>query len=309
MTNRKRIPRNIEIKVLLRNKHSCCICRDPKSGQGVIIHHIDGNPNNNDGSNLAVLCLNHASMADAGLVKGKLGSSKKLSAEEIKSFKQSWEKKVLEEVKIERKLLPIRERKQLEILYKFEISKRKNEILALSKKSTETIKNNFEFLQQLVLEEFITGIRLRSVLLKSFLDIALQAVGESYLSLPLIDAIKGLFFHLIGPKNVKMSSYDKKLLLESLDVLNTIGGFGGEFSDDLHVLKRTCKTIYELSEVSYLYKFHKFLAKSGKILNSIKRDCLKYEPINKGNNKEKIIKEKVKIVDNTIKSIKDLSVQ
>jgi hypothetical protein len=56
-------------------------------------------------------------------------------------------------------------------------------------------------------------------------------------------------------------------------------------------------------------KFHKFLAKSEKILNSIKRDCLKYEPINKGNNKEKIIKEKLKIVDNTIKSIKDLSIQ
>lgn len=306
MAERIKIPSKTETKILLRNKHSCCICRDPKSGQEVIIHHIDGDPSNNNENNLAVLCLNHASMADAGLKKGKLGSGKKLTPDEVKLFKQTWEKKVLTEIKVERSLLPLKERKQLEILYKFEISKRKNEILALPQKSEQIRKDNYEFLQQLVIEEFITGIKLRPIILRALGDIAVQSAGENYLSLPLIDAISGLFLHLIGPKDVKMYSDDKGLLLKSLDELKTIGSYAGELSDDSRLLRKSCKAIYELAEISSWYKFSEFLTKAKKVLNSIKKDCLKYESIKKDKNKEKIIRERVGIVDNTIRSIKKL---
>ena len=43
-------------------------------------------------ANLAVLCLVHASAADAGLKKGKLGSGKKLKPDEVREFKKIWEK-------------------------------------------------------------------------------------------------------------------------------------------------------------------------------------------------------------------------
>lgn len=100
MPKRVRIPRKLEKLILLKNKHACCICRY----QDPIIHHIDGDPSNNNENNLAVLCPNHASMADAGLKKGKLGAGNKLTSDEVISFKQIWEKKTETEIKINRQL-------------------------------------------------------------------------------------------------------------------------------------------------------------------------------------------------------------
>jgi len=306
MAKRIKIPHKLEVKTLFKNKHTCCICRDFKNSQEVIIHHIDGNPSNNKEDNLAVLCLNHASMADAGLKKGKLGSGKKLTPDEVRANKKIWEDKVLAETRLEKRILPLNERQQLEILYKFEIAKRKNEILSMSDKQQQVRKNNYEFLQQLLIEEFITGLKLRPIILKAFSDIAIQSTGDNNIALPLIDSIRGLFLHLVGPEDVKIYSDDKKLLMQSLDIFETIGGYGAEINDDTKVLNKSCKTIYELAEVSSWYKFLDFLNKSIKVLHKIKKNCLKYEPSQKKRNKVLLIKERVKIVEDTIKSIRKL---
>lgn len=255
---------------------------------------------------LAVLCLTHASTADAGLKKGKLGSGKKLTQDEVRINKRVWEDKVLAETKVERKLLPLRERRQLEVLYKFEISKRKNEILSLSQKQQQLRKNNYEFLQQLLIEEFITGLKLRPIILKAFSDIGVQSAGDDNIALPLVNAIRGLFLHLVGPEDIKIYPDDKKLLLQSLDIFETIGGYGAEISDDTKVLTKTCKTIYELAEISSWYKFSDFLKKSMRVLNKIKKDCSKYEPMQKKKSKRKLIKSRTKIVEDSIKLIKRL---
>lgn len=306
MKNRIKIPHKTEVKILVKNKHTCCICHDFKNYQEPIIHHIDWNPANNKEENLAVLCLNHASMADAGLRKGKLGSGKKLIPDEVRSFKMNWENKVIAEIKVERRILPVRERKQLEILYKFEISKRKNEILSLPEKEQKIRKNNYEFLQELVFEEYTKNLKLRPLLLDAFNDIALQSLNQSFIQIPLIEATSGLFLHLVGPKYVKIYSDDKNLLLQSLDVLRTIGSFEADLSDNLNVLKRVCKKIYELAEIASWYKFNKFLDNSKIALISIKKDCFSYKSTSKSKNKEKIVKEKIEIVDDTIQSIKKL---
>jgi len=136
---RKKLPSE-ETKVLFKNRYCCCICGYNSKGKDVIIHHIDGNPNNTAEENLAVLCLEHASQADAGLKEGKLGAGRKLTPELVRKFKKYWEEKVAEEFKIERKLLPIKKRRQLEILYEFEFTKIKNEILATSEKNRKFIK-------------------------------------------------------------------------------------------------------------------------------------------------------------------------
>jgi hypothetical protein len=306
---RLKIPHKIETKILIKNKHQCCICRDTRSSQEVQVHHIDGNPSNNILENLAVLCSTHHNLANIGLIKGGMGQGKKLTPEEIKKFKEDWEKRVEAEIEIKRKGIPIQERKQLEILYKFEISKRKTEILSCPKKQQQFRKSNYEFLQQLVIEEFSTGLKLRKILLDAFNDIAVQSIGDEYISLPLIDSIRGLFLHLIGPEDVKVDSDDKKFLLKSLDLLETIGSYDAEISDDikLKLLRKVCDTIYELAEISSWYKFSDFLTKSKKILETIKKDCLKYEPISKNNKKKaKLIKSKVMIVENIIESVKKL---
>lgn len=300
---RVKISHKTEVKILMKNKHTCCICRDFKSYQEPIIHHIDGNPSNNDENNLAVLCLIHASMADAGLRKGKLGSGKKLKPDEVLVFKRTWEEKCETEIRLEKRVLPVKERKQLEILYKFEISKRKNEILSLSQEQQHLRRNNYEFLQQLLIEEFITGLKLRPVILKAFSDIGLQSAGDNNIALPLIDAIGGLFLHLVGPEDVKMYPNDKKLLLESMDIFEIIGRYGAIKSEDVEVLKKTCQKIYELAEISSWYKFIEFKNKALKTLKKIRKKCLAFGTSEKA---KKSIAERLRDVDETIRKVSKL---
>jgi len=306
MSKRIKIPHKIEIRTLVKNKHTCCICRDFKSYQEPIIHHIDGNPANNKENNLAVLCPNHASMADAGLRKGKLGSGKKLTPDEVRANKTLWEDRTAIETRVEKSILPLKERKQLEILYKFEISRRKNEILSLPQKQQQLRRNNYEFLQQLLIEEFITGLKLRPIIIKAFSDIGVQSAGDNYIALPLVDAVRGLFLHLVGPEDVKIRADDKKILLESLEIYEILGGYGAEILDDTKLLIKVCKAVYELAEISSWYKFSDFLKKSVRVLNRIKRDCSKYEPAKRAENKEKLIKNRIKIVEDSIKLVKKL---
>jgi len=307
MAKRLKIPAKLEVKILLKNRHTCCICRDPKAYQNIIIHHIDGNPANNQEENLAVLCLNHASMADAGLKKGILGSGKKLKPREVSGFKKLWEEKNMAETRVERKTSPLKESKQLEILYHFEISKRKNEILSLSEKQQKIRKEHFEFFQQLVIEEFISGLRLRAIIIKAFGDIGVQSAGQDYIAIPLIEAVEGLFLHLVGPSKVKMHLYDKKLLLKSLDIFETVGGYGASISDHKKLLIKTCKAIYELAEVSSWYKYANYTKKAINVLRAIRRDCLDYEPNNRKLNRKMLIKERTKIVDQVLNKVEKLN--
>lgn len=307
MTKRVKIPHKTEVKILMINKHQCCICRELRSSSEIQIHHIDGEPSNNRLENLAVLCGYHHDLANMGLKNGVLGQAKKLTPDEVKVNKEYWEKRVEEEIKIAKKYIPIQERRQLEILYKFEISKRKNEILSLPRKRQVDRKCHYEFLQELVFEEYIGGLKLRPIILEAFNDIALQSLNQDFIFLPLIDAISGLFLHLVGPEYVKISSNDKKLLLRSLDPLETIGGFEAEFSDNVKSLGKVCNKIYELSEIASWYKFREFLNKAKSTLDSIKKDCSQYKPPRgtKGD-EEKLIKEKIKLVEETTQSIERL---
>lgn len=96
---RKAIPNSKEKKVLVMSKHCCCICQAERIYKPVAIHHIDGNNSNNKLENLAVLCLDHHSMADAGLKKGKVGSGKKLILHMSRSIKNSGKQKSASQVK------------------------------------------------------------------------------------------------------------------------------------------------------------------------------------------------------------------
>ena len=82
--SRRRIPPKTKTAVLVANGHTCCICRHP--GSHVKIHHIDGNPRNNDPANLAVVCLNCHSR-----VTGDEGLGQCYSQAEVLEYKRRWE--------------------------------------------------------------------------------------------------------------------------------------------------------------------------------------------------------------------------
>jgi 5-methylcytosine-specific restriction endonuclease McrA len=100
--------KQVELRLMLKNKRTCCICHDPH--KEVQIHHIDGTHENNTEKNLAVLCLVHHSQATAGLESHKTGLGRKLTREEVYAFKKAWETKVSEEFKIEKKIVPLRKK-------------------------------------------------------------------------------------------------------------------------------------------------------------------------------------------------------
>lgn len=78
------IPKAVEDKLLVSCKHSCCLCER----FGVEIHHIDGNPSNNQEDNLIPLCghcagLAHVDFPPAARIHG-------ISPDHLKLYKKNW---------------------------------------------------------------------------------------------------------------------------------------------------------------------------------------------------------------------------
>lgn len=82
MSQRKKLSDTQRSNILIANRHSCCVC----AGQGVQIHHINGDNSDNRSENLAVLCLQHHDKATS-----PPGLSASLKAKHIIEYKQTWE--------------------------------------------------------------------------------------------------------------------------------------------------------------------------------------------------------------------------
>jgi len=83
------IPTDIAATVLFRADRTCCVCRE--QGKPIQIHHIDGNPANNDPINLAVLCFD---CHDKTQIKG--GFARKLDAAQVIHYRDDWSKRLQE---------------------------------------------------------------------------------------------------------------------------------------------------------------------------------------------------------------------
>ena len=79
---RIKIPNSTRSKILIANRHLCCVCREG----GIEIHHINSDASDNRLENLSVLCLKHHDMATA-----PKGMTARLKPEELKKYKNSWE--------------------------------------------------------------------------------------------------------------------------------------------------------------------------------------------------------------------------
>jgi hypothetical protein len=89
MKKRKRVPGGLTDRLMAANRHTCCICREPR--HPVEKHHIDDDPSNNQWNNLAVLCRNCHGVVT---VKGSLGA--RYTPGEVLRYKLDWEKRCAE---------------------------------------------------------------------------------------------------------------------------------------------------------------------------------------------------------------------
>jgi hypothetical protein len=274
---RQKLPSSLERQVLVKNRHCCCICQNDGYGKDVLVHHIDGKNSHNVESNLAVLCLIHASQADAGLQKGKLGSGRKLKPEAVRQYKKMWERKIELGLQHRKEILPMRDKRQLELMYKFEIRKTKNLILSL-KDRDKRIKEAFDYFDQLVLEEFISGIDIRNVLLDAYSDIALFTIDTIEMPKRLAKSLWGLILHLVGPGMVRITAKDKKIFLECLRIFETIGEWAGEYNGGIPVLRAVCQQIFEFAKIANWYDLMYEKKKLFVVFGKIHKACAKFEP-------------------------------
>lgn len=78
------IPPDLAARVLFASDKTCCICR--QANRKVEIHHIDGDPSNNDFSNLAVVCKDCQSDAHTDH-----SFARNLTPDLVRMYSSSWQ--------------------------------------------------------------------------------------------------------------------------------------------------------------------------------------------------------------------------
>jgi hypothetical protein len=85
--DRPEVPPDIAAKVLFLSDRTCCVCR--LRGRPVQIHHLDEDPTNQAGDNLAVLCFDcHRDTQLTG------GFDRKLDARQVRLYREDWHEHV-----------------------------------------------------------------------------------------------------------------------------------------------------------------------------------------------------------------------
>ena len=84
---RPKIPKDVELQVILRSARRCAMCYALQSDSGIHdgqISHIDHKPTNNDPENLVFLCLSHHNDYDT-----KKSQAKNYSLDEVKRYRDT----------------------------------------------------------------------------------------------------------------------------------------------------------------------------------------------------------------------------
>ena len=223
--DRKKIPRKIEAEILFLNDRTCCICRD--SNKGVQIHHIDGNPDNNIPSNLAVVCTNHHDE-----IHKRGGITKGISPILLKRYKLDWESTIRE--RRTQQLDPLKSSTGIEkILFEFEIRKAAYEIAALGDNNISEISQRLDFLHTVYTLEGYT-----EQILRAFNHIAIMVWSDENKSCLILDKIPEFFYHLMGPKKeVTIKEQDINNLELSIKTIGTVGRFSADFNKSVKIIK------------------------------------------------------------------------
>jgi len=209
--SRTPIPARIETEILFRADHTCSICTTRY--KDVQIHHIDGNPSNNDLVNLVVVCLDCHSR-----VSGRRGLGKAYTAGEIRKYKRQWETRV-RAARDAHKTTTVRREKELITQIDLIVC----EILACDK----NVARGSELLDLLYeLNLWRGNRRLTSSIVEGLGHLALMTgLNSPRLSGKVAETLWKVCWHFVGPDKVSMSKADLALVLECVGDLGTLAEF------------------------------------------------------------------------------------
>jgi len=239
------------------NDHTCCICRE--RGKDVLIHHIDGDKNNNDPANLAILCLDCHSK-----VTGERGLGRKYSELEVKKYKRNWEYMVRKR----RHLIyePYRKSsKAEEESTRFEISKNLYELVA-----TQNPVRMKEILRLLDMYYIFEGQR--QFILNTLHDLVPFYDGSA--NLLVAEYVTHYFWALPGPDHVKIRRKDIRALDKAVDILSWMGEFNAMAMERAPSVRAALRSLHSLSETVGLYRVRRLQNKIAKSIQSIKEEVM-----------------------------------
>ena len=284
--DRKKIPLRTVTEIRYRNRNTCCICRDPK--KGVVIHHIDGNRNNNDPSNLAVVCLEHHDE-----IHKKGGITRRISPELVKKFKHDWEL-VIRNQWVQRygPLKTVLEK----ALFRFEIRKTCYELVTLKDDDTDGINQRLDFLTALNVLEVPTNQILRD------LDYVLMlfVFSDANKACLVANRVHEFYYHLFsGPKYVKIGKRNKENLELAIRMIGTIGD-SAAIAHNSRVMASTLAAFARIWDILVLYNLESYalgiLDCLDKILEGCKIATEDEEPFTSGINEVSKLQEQLKAV-------------
>lgn len=255
MEDRVKIPKKIESTLMFQNDHTCCICRE--KGKDVQIHHILSR-NNNNPSNLAVLCLDCHSR-----VTGSRGLGKKFTIYEIKQYKRDWEFRV----KRKRGMIfePHKTIKKSEInLIHFEIKKSIFEFSAA--RNMERAKEILDYLIEYYIYE-MSG----NYILEQMFHIAPVTIINEKKGILMAKHIPYFFGHLSTFPTRNVSTRDIKMLDNAIELLRYQGQLHVEFGEHFGAVKEITRSLFSLYETTHACRLGKQQTKIISSLHTMKK--------------------------------------
>jgi hypothetical protein len=235
---RIKIPQKIADQLIVEADWTCCICKIP--GKGVVLHHIDGDPSNNNIRNLAVLCHEHHAQASK-----RSGISRTLSPGQLRISMNQW----LQIVKTRRALPEHIKSSKLgleiitEALAVHEIRKIHSDLM-----EAEWDKK-IQFLKLLnPYTDFRYGYNVRTELLETLNHLAgLTRAGMTsevaYMIENLADSILPIF-SLVRPARTKPKGKDIALLRQAVDIGINLAHDGAKYLRNIRIIDRGARILW-----------------------------------------------------------------
>jgi len=236
---RREIPARLSEEVLYRNKHICCICRTPN--KHVEIHHIDGNPNNNAQSNLAVVCRDCHS-----LVTGYSGLGRRYAPGEVRKYKKAWEQFLALQSKVYKAPSV---RVQRELIGQIDL------IVCQILSTTDHVRRK-ELLEVLYnIHLWRSTPKLDQQIIEGFSHLAIIS-GLSIPSLAKELAMKTweLCWHFVCPDYAKMDKSGERFAIQCVHVVESIAFFNCKNKQNLDALNASLASAEEFFNIAISYK-------------------------------------------------------
>jgi len=256
---RKRIPANVEGEILFLADHTCSVCTTRY--KDVQLHHIDGDPSNNDPANLIVVCLDCHSR-----VTGGHGLGKAYTVGEVRKYKRNWEARV-RATRGAHKSITGQRQKQLVSQIDLIVC----EILACEK-NVGRASQLLDLLYELnlwrgsrqVTGSIVEGLRHLAVM---------TGLGSRRLSGRVAETLWKVCWHFVGPDRVSMDKNDLALVLECIDALGTLVEFNNMVGHGREAATTIAEQLENFFGVGLWYSKRKIVNAVTKAFEASRREC------------------------------------